>query len=225
MFLFAGQSLSAHALWIHTSAEGKEGQSHDVTIYYAEPNDKYEIIADWWSDTANFTLWLTSPNGKREKLELQKGENRFTTSFVPKTPGIHKLAISHNVAQLAGDSQYQFNASASVNVGESTVVVGSGAPSQENGLFLQRVPNVARKNSGTISLQLSDGEQPVPEHEIRVIAPNGWQKTLVTDKKGIATVDAEWPGKYFFEGFKKEEVSGHQYTEKIRVITLLAQVQ
>lgn len=225
LFFIVGQTLSAHALWIQTTAEGKEGKSHDVTIYYAEPNDKHEAIADWWSDTASFTLWLTSPDGKRKKLTLQQGKNQFITSFVPKTSGIYKLVINHNVAQLAGDSQYQFNASASVKVGESTEFDGIDANKKENGLFLLRVPNVAGEKKRAISIQLSDGEQPVPENEITVIAPNGWQKTLVTNEKGMATVDAEWPGNYVFEGFKKEEVSGQKFTEKIRIITLLAEVE
>ncbi|MDT7830445.1 hypothetical protein RQM65_17385 [Pricia sp. S334] len=224
-FGLVGQNLSAHALWIQTKGEGKEGRSHDVIIYYAEPNDEHEVIADWWSDTANFTLWLISPDGQREKLRLQEGKNQFVSSFVPKTSGIYRLVINHNVAQLAGESQYQFNASASVNVGVSTDFDGTDAISKENGLFLLQVPNVADNKKADISIQLMEGEHPVPDNEISVIAPNGWRKTLVTNEKGMATVDAEWSGNYVFEGFKKEEVSGQEFTEIIRVITLLVEAE
>ena len=224
VFLVGGQGLFAHALWIETSTQGEMNKKHEVTIFYAEPNDKHEIITDWWSDTASFTLWLTLPNGKREQLTLQKGEDHFKSSFIPKVPGVYKLAINHNVAQLAGDTQYQFNASASVVVGTSKMKPDFTTNSAENGLFIQyKIQNNGGENP-EVSILILDGEQPVAKNEVTVIAPSGWKKTLVTNDNGIATFDAEWRGDYIFEGFKTEEVTGRAFEKKVRIITLLAKI-
>ena len=223
LFLMCGQTLFAHALWIQTKAQAAINKKHEITIFYAEPNDKHEVIADWWSDTSNFTLWLTLPNGTREQLNVQKGEDSFTSSFTPKANGDYKLSISHNVAQLAGDTQYQFNASATVRVGKVKSLSSFGSNFAKDELFVDH-KIVKKGKQSEVSIFVHEGERPVTKNKVTVIAPNGWQKAIETNAQGMATFDAEWSGDYIIEGFKTEEVSNKAFNKKVRVVTLLVNV-
>ena len=223
IFLMCGQNLFAHALWIQTRAQAEINKKHEIIIFYAEPNDKRELIADWWSDTSNFILWLTLPSGAREQLNVQKGEDSFTSSFTPKTMGDYKLSISHNVAQLAGDTQYQFNASATIKVGKEKWPSSFDSNFSIEGLFAD-YKIVKRGKQSEVSIFIHDGDQPVMKNKVTVIAPNGWQKTIETTEQGMVTFTAELSGSYILEGFKTEEVSNKAFTKMVRVITLLINV-
>ncbi|SHI53884.1 hypothetical protein SAMN04487911_10324 [Arenibacter nanhaiticus] len=220
LFLTWGQNLFAHALWIQTKAQAEVNKEHEITIFYAEPNDEREIIVNWWSDTSNFTLWLTLPNGTRKQLDVKKDEDSFSSSFTPLVIGDYKLSISHNVAQLVGDTQYQFNASASVKVGTLKSPSSFDTNFTKDELFIDY--KIAKKGKQSeVSIFVHDGNEPIAKNKVTVFAPNGWQKAIETNEHGMSTFDAKWPGVYFLEGFKTEEVSNNDITKKIRVITLL----
>lgn len=220
LFLTCGQNLLAHALWIETASTGNLNTTHKVMVYYAEPGDKHEQISDWWSNTAEFELWLLAPNGKKTKLQLQKGVKEFTANFVPKENGEHKLYIHHVVAQLAGKTQYEFNASALVTVGSSATKGTEIADDSANLLYLKDIS----QNKGDIDLLLTGGNQAVKEASLTVFAPNGWKKEVATNDQGQATVSVRWSGQYLLEGSVIEKEKGKDYNKKVRIITLLTNV-
>lgn len=220
LLLFSSSNSHAHALWIKTATTGNLNSPHKVSVYYAEPQDKHEQISDWWSNTAEFELWLVAPNGKKTKLQLQKGANEFTANFVPNENGEHKLYIHHVVAQLAGKTQYEFNASALVNVGGATAKGVEIADDSTNPLYLKDIS----QKKGDINLLLTSGNQAVKEAGLTIFAPNGWKKEVATNDQGQATVTVEWPGEYLLEGSVVEKAEGKDYDKKVKIITLLTNV-
>lgn len=195
----------AHALWIETNTVGQKGRTQTVTIVYAEPDDKPEKIADWYSDVKEFELWLIGPDGQKKKLAVTLGQDRFTAEFIPQQDGVYTLAIGHAAKELGGTTKYQFNATAVVTVGKSVT-----SPT----LRLNEL-NVAEMQFGKvykvgkpISLVGFFKGQPSEKLHITVSSPSGWNRDIVTNADGLAEFTPVWPGRYKLEASKTEKITG-----------------
>ncbi|AUC84609.1 hypothetical protein CW731_04515 [Polaribacter sp. ALD11] len=217
LFIFANTAnIFAHALFIKTNGEGKKGEAQDVFVFYAEPHDgKRELIKDWWSNTKDFTLWLTHPNGIKEKIITQQRNNHFSASFTPKTDGRYYFSIHHNVASLYGKTQYQFNTSTSVEVGKPYVRSKLIKTKEENLLLMYK----SFKNDNIISIYVENRGVPLADISIKVFAPNGWQKDIKTNTEGIASFKVELQVPYLLEASKKEDVENEEYINRMRIVT------
>ncbi|GAB3981637.1 hypothetical protein GCM10028806_51650 [Spirosoma terrae] len=195
----------AHALWIETNPVGQKGRTQTVTIVYAEPDDKPEKIADWYSDVKEFELWLIGSDGQEKKLAVTPVEDHFTAEFTPQQDGVYTLAIGHTAKELGGTTKYQFNATAAVTVGKSIT-----SPT----LRLNEL-NVAETQFGKtykvgkpISLAGFFKEQPSEKLRITVSSPSGWNRDIVTNADGLAEFTPVWPGRYKLEASKTEKTTG-----------------
>src|SRR5690606_26065531 len=113
-------SLRGHALYIDTEANGKVAKTQEVKSYYSEFEDRStEKVADWYSDVANFKLWLIQPDGARKQLSTSANEDHFVSEFTPDQKGNYRLEISHIAEDPGEGTAYQFNAFAEVQVGKS----------------------------------------------------------------------------------------------------------
>lgn len=219
--LFAIQAFS-HALWIKTAPAGKTGQAQTVTVIYSEPDDSPEKIADWYSDVKEFELWLTAPDGKKEKLTLTAGEDRYTATFTPDKEGIYILSAGKTAKDLGGTTVYQFNASAFVAVGKAALN-NEAAKSNELALFTDVVTK--QKVNKPVKLQTYYNGQPAREKMyVSVSSPSGWSRNVMTDENGVAEFTPLWPGSYALEvskSWKQEgEHNGKAYTGFWRCATL-----
>ena len=218
MLLISSSTAFAHALFVETNGTGKIGQSQEVLVYYKEPNDfKKELIADWWSDTKDFTLWLTQPDGTKEKLSTKQGKDHFTASFVPTHNGNYYVSVHHTVGSLAGKTQYQFNASSVVTVGKVATVLKQDKISDQ---LLMFKTNAASKKELSVTI-VNDGVV-LADTYVTVIAPSGWEKGMKTNAEGVLNFVPEWTGLYFFESSVKENITGQEYTKRERIITTTA---
>ncbi|HEA30985.1 MAG TPA: DUF4198 domain-containing protein [Leeuwenhoekiella sp.] len=225
LFLIGNIAISsAHALFIKTETKGTKDQSHKVTIFYAEPAEgKKEQLKDWWSNTKDFSLWLIQPDGTKKQLEVTPNNNHFAAAFTPSTEGAYHLAIYHDVAQTFDATQYQFNASATIHVGN--VPAHAGNKSAE-GLFLRT--NAANKNKVNAPLEFTiiDAGKPVAEVPVTFFAPNGWTKTITTNAQGKVAFTPLWDGNYLIETYKVDEVENQaEFNKKHRIVTTVLKVE
>ncbi|WP_339713720.1 hypothetical protein [uncultured Kriegella sp.] len=222
IFLVNCTSLFSHALFIQTNLGGKKGVAHEVSIFYSEPNENRELIADWWSDTSEFKLWLTLPDGTSSQLGVTKNKDHFNAVFTPLLNGVYKLSIHHNVAALYAQTQYQFNSSAVVTVGN---VKKDEVTPNKTGLFMCKKGNGNVKKDSVVSISLTDGEQPLSGMHVTVFDPKGWSKTISTNAAGIATFTSLHSGIYQLEASQAEDVSGEKYNKRHRIITTIISVR
>lgn len=219
----ASLQLSAHALWIETSPSGKSGNEHTVKVFYGEPAaGAPDKIADWWSDVSSFTLWLVKPDGSKEQLEVSPQGDHFSAVFTPSGEGLYTLSISHNVADVSGGTQYQFNATAMVQVGDAAASAGYAAESTELYLYADPAGKFRKGKELAVSAHTSDG--PAGEAYITAFAPSGWSKSLQADASGETSFIPEWTGTYLLEAGKGEEVSGKSFKNVYRIATLRVHV-
>lgn len=216
----------AHALWIQTAPVGKLGQKQTVKIIYAEPGDKPEKVADWYSDVKTFELWLIGPDQQKTKLTTVAGDDFFTAEFTPEKEGAYTLATGHSAKDLGGATVYQFNAGALVTVGKAAT--GNVATANANELSVSVDVANAYKVNKPMNLTGLYKAQPLYQLHITVTSPTGWSKTVSTDKNGVADFTPLWPGTYFIEASKswKEEGKHHDkdYKSFWRCATLVVNV-
>lgn len=215
----ASLQLSAHALWIETSPEGKSGSEHTVKVFYGEPSagvpDKIEA---WWSDVASFTLWLVKPDGSKQQLEVSAQGDHFAAIFTPSAEGLYTLSISHNVAEIDGGTQYQFNATAMVRIGDATTSSDYAAGVSE--LYLYVDPAAKLRTGKDLAVSAHSQEGAAGEAYITAFAPSGWSRSFQADASGKGSFVPEWAGTYLLEAGKGEEVTGKPYKNIYRVATL-----
>jgi uncharacterized GH25 family protein len=212
---------SAHALFIKTETTATIGKSHEVIIFYAEPADgKKEQLKDWWSNTTAFSLWLIQPDGHKKQLEVNPNDNHFTAAFTPSLNGAYQLAIYHDVAETFDATQYQFNASATVNVGNAS----SKAPVAD-GLSIT-FASAKNKADSALYFMVLDKGKPVVEAPVTFFAINGWSKTILSDAKGKISFSPLWKGNYLIETYKVDEVENEaDFNKKHRIVTTILEVE
>ncbi|AOM76261.1 DUF4198 domain-containing protein [Pedobacter steynii] len=219
ILMFSVNQLFAHALFIRTAANGKKGTAQEVKIFYGEPGENApEKLADWWSDTKEFSLWLINPKGEKEQLKVTPAADHFVASFTPATDGVYTLSISHIVKEIAGKTQYQFNAAALVSVGKADTGNSALANKAELGIFVDAL--AALKKGKEITLSSHFKAQPAAGVAISVFAPAGWVKQIKTRADGKTTFNPEWSGSYLLEAGHNEKVTGQAFESIERIATL-----
>ena len=216
---FSVSQLFAHALYIETAASGKKGVAQDVKVFYGEPADGApEKLADWWSDTKEFTLWAWSPSGEKTQLQVTAKDDHFVASFTPAADGVYTITVSHNVAQIAGKTQYQFNAAALVAVGKSDDGNQLLANKSELGVFVNVKEALKKGKPVDFSSQFKSAA--TEGIYVTVFSPKGWSKEVKTGADGKASFTPEWTGKYILEASKNEKVQGQAFESVQRIATL-----
>lgn len=207
LLLSALQGFS-HALWIKTSPTGKLGQAQVITVTYAEPDEAPEKLSEWYSDVKEFELWLVAPDGKKEKLALTAGEDRFTATFTPGQEGIYTLTAGKSAKDLGGTTVYQFNASAFVKVGKSLTGKDPGLNANELALYT----DAAGKVNKPLKLQTYlKGQRPSEKLYVTISSPSGWAKNVATAEDGTVEFVPLWPGSYAIEVSKNWKEEGEHF--------------
>jgi uncharacterized GH25 family protein len=213
LMAFSASIAFAHSLWIETSSTGKSGQLQNVKLFYGEygQNEKDEF-SKWHSDLPELTLWLTAPDGKKEKLVLAKGTNFLEASFTPQKDGAYTLAVSHKSKDLSGTYQLEFLASATVAVGKPAVLANAAANNNE----LKILPVGDTKVNKPVSLKVWLNGASKAGLTVLLFSPVKWGQELVTDADGSVTFTPLWPGKYMVEATASTpgegEHNGNKYT-------------
>jgi hypothetical protein len=226
VFIIAFSNLQAHALWIHTAESGSTGKVQSIKVTYAEPGEQPEKVSEWYSDVREFELWLTAPDGKREKLVTVAGEDHFNSEFTPEKEGIYTLSVGHSARELGGKTVYQFNASALVRVGNPTV--GNLAAVNKNELSVFADVSKTSKVNKPLKINTFYKGAPGEKVTVSVFSPSGWSKQIVANENGEAEFTPIWPGAYYIEGSKSLKENGthgdKEYDSIWRAATLLVTV-
>lgn len=223
-YLGTMMTLSAHALFVDTQPTGKSGEVQEVIVFYAEPADGIkEAITDWWADVSEFTLWLHLPDGTEQQLDATPNDDHFTASFTPDASGVYCISVSHPVNQLAGTTQYVFNASAHVTVGKKTDLKAIKPVINGQMVLVHNAHRLKRKKQ--VSLNYFFDKNPLAQSSLSIFSPAGWEKMVQTQSGGDASFVPEWKGKYFIEGIHKQEVSGQPFEERVQIYTTSLEVR
>ena len=94
--------VNAHAIWIETNTRAKLGDTHEVRVFFGEPNQRETPTPteNWYSDLNTLTLSLISPSGKTIELEKKQAKDYYYAHFQVEEQGVYKLNINHLVARV-----------------------------------------------------------------------------------------------------------------------------
>jgi hypothetical protein len=203
----------AHAFWMETSPSGKKGQPQEVRIYFGEYADKdITPVADWFSDTKNFTLVLVTPDKKEIKLTVTPAKDHYKATFTPDQDGAYTVVMHHTVKDVYHGSLLDYNSSATVQVGNATI--GNEPAINSNIVSIHTPAKSVYPKDKPITLQAFLAQAPAGKKEVEVVAPNGWGKKLYTDSTGKATFTPIWPGRYMVEVTDTEKKGGEHAGKK-----------
>ncbi|MFD2034994.1 nickel uptake transporter family protein [Belliella marina] len=208
-FLFTITSAWSHALWIETSPIGKKGEKHEIKVHYGEyAEGNTEALANWYSDTKEFELWVISPSGEKQKLATTPHDKYFETFFTPEQDGEYSLYISHAAKDLGGKTLYQFNTSASVKVGQTDSFI----PAESIANDLKIIPHSDNSYIVLYKSQVASGIS------VELAGPTGWSKVFTTDELGMVTIETPWEGAYLLEATKSIKESGQHHDNTYEAI-------
>lgn len=203
--LVISSSSYAHALWIEVNSNAHKGESQEVKIFYGEfATGELEPIDNWYSDVKEFSLWLTGPDKKREKLSVSPKDNHFIAEFTPNTDGVYYLTVVHGAGEIAGKTRYEFSSIASVNVGKQ-----ANADHQhiENSLKVI-VPKTHAKSGAPTKIGVYLDGNPHANGKVLITSENGWGKEFIANETGEVTFSPIWKGKYVLEATHTKNGNG-----------------
>lgn len=194
-FIATGQ---AHALYIDTPSEGTVGETHEIKVYYSEFADRTkEKVSDWFSDAAQFKLWLIHPDGSRTQLETTANEDHLRAGFIPKENGIYRLEISHTTAEVPEKTAFQFNAFAQVKVGSKKKAAKMTTHHSADFALLKVNKDKAGKNTAKYRVFLNG--TPKADVDVTLFHPSGKTTKLKSDKNGFVRFTSGENGIHFLE--------------------------
>lgn len=200
----------AHYMWLETNPAGKSGQKQEIRVYFGEYTYGLEekVNGEAFAKMKNFEVWVTGPDGQKNKVEVKPAENYYTGWFTPKANGIYTVMLNNNNIDVIDYTQYDFgifkthyHSTAKVAVGNTTGVTKAD---NANGLSVTD----ASKNTKETILKVYYKGQPVKDTEVTVFVADQWSKKLTTDANGEVKFNLPWDTKYVVEVTKKEEVPG-----------------
>ena len=161
-------------------------------------------MADWYSDVSSFKLILVNGSSKTE-LPLTAADDHFTATFTAESDGTYYLLVSHDAKDLGRTTKYQFNASATVNVGNKA---SQDLTANANPLKFSVAGQKLRQN---IAVQSYFNGSPSDKTTVTVFSPAGWTKTIEANTDGKAQFTPEWPGRYMIEVSRTDEETGDHH--------------
>ncbi|MDT0686032.1 hypothetical protein [Autumnicola psychrophila] len=210
-FLFLNALIAhAHALVIDTEDRAVPGKEQEVKIYYSEFADgSIEKVVDWYSNVAEFQLYLVQPNGERVKLKTTAHEDHFTAAFTPEKEGAYRLEIAHTAEDPGDGTAYQFNAFANIWAGNSS----GPLPVTKENPELSLVEEHQSKDSGVRTFKTYFKGEPKEGITATVFMPSGKKIEVKSNSEGVITFNLEEKGAHFIEATTYDENEAGQ-TEK-----------
>lgn len=200
--LFIGSQLFAHALRIETNSTGKVAVTQEIKIFYGEYAEGHDEPFDkWYSDVPEFKLWLIDGNQKKIELNTTKEDGYYSAEFTPNSKGRYLLMISHAAKDLGGKYIYQFNATATVLVGNKAFK--PSLPKEYNDLQI-----VLDGDESAISGKVYFMGIALSDAKVEVVSPNKSVSKIVTSTDGSFSVVKEEEGSYFLEATYTEDKTG-----------------
>ncbi|MFT3827620.1 MAG: DUF4198 domain-containing protein [Chitinophagaceae bacterium] len=194
--LFAVGTVSAHAVWIETNAAGKKGSKHEVRVYFGEfGENERDTVAKWFSDLKEIKVWLVGPGQQKIQLNTKDAVDHLQAEFTPSADGVYTILIYHVVKDLHAAAKIEYNASATVIVGQAA----NQASFNTNELSIFSVAGGAAKVNTPVKLQAFYQQQPAAKQQVEVVAPGGWEKKPTADANGTVSVVPVMPGTYMAE--------------------------
>lgn len=222
--LVASPQLFAHALWIETKATGTKGKAQEISVFFGEFSDNdITPAAKWFSDLKDFSLVLISPSKKETKLTATALENKYQAFFTPDEDGVYTVVMHHTVKDVYGTMKLDYNSSATVTVGNAAK--GNEAAVNTNIISLFSKDATTAKQKTKVNVNALYEAKIAKEQKIKVIAPNGWEKELWSDKNGEISFTPIWPGNYMVEFAYTEKAPGEQNGKKYDEVWKMATYQ
>lgn len=206
LLLLSVNAAFAHAIWIETNTSGKIGQAQEVKVFLGEyAANERDSIQNWFSNTKDFTLYVTAPDGTKKKLECTANGNHFKASFTPEVAGTYLFSIDHTIKAVYGGKKYRYSALGIVKVNKS--ISGADNIKQLEGPALITADKAHKVNS-TENVHLLYNKAKPAGSAVTVQSSEGWLKKFEADKDGNVAFSPIWGGRYMLEGNFAETASG-----------------
>ena len=210
-FLFSTKSIWAHALWIETKPTGAIGTEQLIKIYYGEYS--YNVIeaidSDAFNKVNNYTIWLISPDGKKESLKPKAHGSFYQVSYTPTQNGVYTIELNNNQIDVIDYTQYDFGIFKTHYHSTTMFTVGTNPSetkaSNPKGLVIQNLPT----SSDSLKIRIEYKGEILKNGEVTISIADQWSKKVYTNENGETLLHLPWAVKYFIEVTKKEEVPGN----------------
>lgn len=214
LFLFAISPIFAHYIWLETAPTGKINKEHFVKVYFGEyTHGKLEKVNDEaFKNVKEFTLWLVSPNGKKQNLTVVPHENYYEASFVPTKNGTYTIALDNKNMKVLDFTKYdytifkpQYHAKTKVIVGNS---IANLKETNTNSIEIIDVSKTPFSKNSEVTLQVFYKGKPLAKNEVSIFIQDLWSKKLTTNKKGEVTFKLPFKTTYTVETTFEEKTPG-----------------
>ena len=201
LFLISFTQLNAHAIWIETSTQAKVGDTHQVRIFFGEPNEtnKPTPTQKWYSDLGELSLMLISPSGKTTELKKEQAEDYYFAHFQVTEEGVYKLEINHLVAKVYKRMRLRYQAVAFVSTSTENQITILGDKN-----FFQLQTNTFFQGN-TFSYKAFYKKKPFKQKNITFDFSVDKSVSLPTDKKGEITFNTEEDTRPFVVNLAKKK--------------------
>ena len=208
--VFAIGVVSAHAIWLETSPKGSVGSTHEVRLFFAEPNETEKPVAtaNWYSDLNEAQIVLTSPSGKKQVLTKKQAEFYYSAEFKIEENGIYTLSVNHLVKKVYKRMRIRYQTVAFVSTLDEgrDIVIGDKK-------YFQIGLNTASQ-VGTQTYKALFKKKPFKNEKITFDFSVDNTMTLETNANGEVTIPPNSPKKYIVNLARKTDKKGKHHGTK-----------
>ena len=223
LLAFSVHHLLAHALWIETFGSARKGEKQTVKVFWGEfDENEHDPVDKWFSDMADFKLFITGPDGKKTPLAVTAQPDHYLAEFTPEEEGVYLLTVTHDARDLGGTTKLQYNSVAALKIGKSGK---ANQPDLNDGqLKIWADASKPYKVDKPLSMDVRLKGRPAGKAHVEVFSPSGWKKSFQSDDKGNVTFSPIWAGRYqaeasVYSGEESGEHNGKPHKAVRRVVT------
>lgn len=215
----------AHTIWLETKNTGKTNQTHEIRIFFGEPDEAPTPAAKWFSNLKDLELKIISPTGKEFLIkEKTQQTDYYSAFFTPTEKGTYKISVRHLVADVYNKHKITYQSVTFVNVDAKNEVIRLGSTPLEV-QFSNNTPKIGESKT----IQLLSSGMVKAKGKLKIASENGWEKNLYSNEKGEVFFKPIWKGKYLLEYVNSQQISGQHngkaYDTDYEVLTYMIDVQ
>lgn len=187
----------AHGYWLETKGSGKVGEPVKVLLFYGEYASEIREKGNKLDKMVDILVSVIDPKGERVSIKMAQTETHWEGDFTANQEGNYQIIGINDTREVQDWHKHKLGITRPVQFVRTNYLVGNTElTSVKNYQFLDIIPN--RQGEFVAITAYKDG-QLLPNTSIKIINPQTWEKTKVSNERGKITFLPTAKGMYLVE--------------------------
>lgn len=187
--------VQAHGYWIELKGSGKINEPVQVQLFFGEYSHGLREKGATLNKMADIKITVMDTDGQKTDVAMTQTNTHWEGTFTPKKTGYYQVLGINDTRDVQDWHKHNLGIVRPVQFLRADYVVGE----VERTASAQMLDVVARPEGNTVGLRVYKAGRGFANSSVKVINPEGWEKTCATNEQGRTSFVANQKGLYVVE--------------------------